>query len=69
MDGTWNLGKLWEMVKDREDWRAAVHGVEKSRTQQQQKYIYIWLHWVLIAACVIFNVALKLLVVTWGTRD
>ena len=22
-----NLGKLWEMVRDREDWHAAVHGV------------------------------------------
>ena len=28
-----NLGKLQEMVKDREAWRAAVHGVAKSRTQ------------------------------------
>ena len=27
-----NLGKLQEMVRDREAWRAAVHGVEKSRT-------------------------------------
>ena len=27
-----NLGKLQEMVKDREAWRAAVHGVAKSRT-------------------------------------
>ena len=28
-----NLGKLWEMVKDREAWRAAVHGFAKSQTQ------------------------------------
>ena len=28
-----NLNKLWEMVKDREDWRAIVHGVAKSRTR------------------------------------
>ena len=27
-----NLGKLWEMVRDREAWRAAVHGVTKRRT-------------------------------------
>ena len=27
-----NLGKLWEMVRDREAWHAAVHGVEKSWT-------------------------------------
>ena len=27
-----NLGKLWEMVRDREAWRAAVHGVTKSQT-------------------------------------
>ena len=26
------LGKLWEMVKDREACRTAVHGVPKSRT-------------------------------------
>ena len=24
-----NLSKLWEVVKDREDWRAAVHGVQR----------------------------------------
>ena len=28
-----NLSKLWEVVKDREVWHAAVHGVTKSWTQ------------------------------------
>ena len=36
LDGTtdameMNLGKLWEMVKDREVWHVAVHGITKSR--------------------------------------
>ena len=28
-----NLSKLWEVVKDREAWHAAIHGVAKSRTR------------------------------------
>ena len=31
----WNMsfGELWELLKDREAWRAVILGVEKSRTQ------------------------------------
>ena len=27
-----NMSKLWEMVRDKEAWHAAVHGVTKSQT-------------------------------------
>ena len=28
-----SLGELWELVMDREDWRAAIHGIAKSQTR------------------------------------
>ena len=28
-----SLSKFWEMVKDREAWHAAVHGIAKSQTR------------------------------------
>ena len=32
-----SLGRLWETAKDREAWRAAVHGVTKSWTRLSDK--------------------------------
>ena len=28
-----DLGRLWELVMDRESWRAVIHGVAKSQTR------------------------------------
>ena len=31
-EGYTNSSKLWEMVRDRETWRSAVHGIAKNQT-------------------------------------
>ena len=40
-----NFGKLWEMVRDREVWRAVVMGLQRDRsdwmTEQQQQHTHI----------------------------
>ena len=41
-----NLSKLWELVKNREAWHAAVHGVPKSLTRLGD-----WNDWALWVQC------------------
>ena len=45
-----NLGKLQEMVRDREAWRASFHGVMRNQTltEQQQTVCFPWLLWLML---------------------
>ena len=36
-----SFSKHWEIVKDMEAQRAAIHGVTKSQTTEQQQYIHV----------------------------
>ena len=50
-----SLSKLWNIVKDRESWHAAVHGVTKSRTQlsdwTELKHVTLKMNHHYISAC------------------
>ena len=63
-----SLSKLWEMVKNREAWHAAIHGVGKSQTQLNKNNgifcvsllscifsSHVCVFYFLISACFFFN--------------
>ena len=52
-----SLGELWELVKDREAWRAVIHGVAKSRTwlSDWTELNYELMKWVLVSITIVIS--------------
>ena len=50
-----SLSELWELVLDREAWRAVIHGVAKSQTRLRDS---IELNWKMKIICSLININL-----------